>query len=115
MKILKLDKVPSCFKILRSGHIIRIVTSHSQQHQRSFTGGREPADMWPLFMPGKDIDIMRPKSILNKEAKVPLVFQVVDIKLGFLGREYTRDGRQLAIWKGEINKGCSEVPFSSLY
>lgn len=34
--------------------------------------------------------------MLNKEAKVPLVFQVVNIELGFLGREYTTDGRQLA-------------------
>ena len=48
-------------------------------------------------MCGKDIDIVRPKSILNKEPKVPLVFQVVDIDLGFLGREYTREGRQLAV------------------
>lgn len=45
---------------------------------------------------GKNIVMMRSKSILNKEAKVPLVFQVVNIELGFLGREHTTDGRQPA-------------------
>lgn len=47
-------------------------------------------------MLGKNTVTMRSKSILNKEAKVPLVFQVVNIELGSLGKEHTRDDRQLA-------------------
>lgn len=59
--------------------------SHGQQHQRPFTGGRESAQMrGHCSCLGQDIDIFRPKSILDKEAKVPLVFQVVDIEFGFL-------------------------------
>lgn len=48
-------------------------------------------------MLGKDTDIMRSKSILNKEAKVLRVFKVVDTKFGFLGREHTTNGRHFAV------------------
>lgn len=67
--------------------------------------------MRSLFMFGKNIVMMRSKSILNKEAKVPLVFQVVNIELGFLGREHTTDGRQPAGRKAWLIKAAQESLF----
>lgn len=47
---------------------------------------RISTDVRSVFMLGKDRDILRSKSILDKEAIVPLVFQVVDVELGFPGQ-----------------------------